>query len=332
MLRRAYRPHSGRPAFTLVEMLTVVAIIALILGMAIPSFSDMWEDRKLAGAITTMHGVLRSTRARAMHQNELGLFFYIDPHTKRQRIVPIEPDPPDDDPLCHEFQTDCGGDPNDLDFSISDCVTAPMAEYRYRVVAGDAYELPAPVRVAPRSILDFKSKGKPLWTDLEIAHDSYNVPVDGGRPLHRNFFTIIFGSDGRMVVGQPVIIRDIALRNPDTGEHFAGAHRGYRTGLRVHDPTDYYTNDVKNPDETESLDPVGSKHLFDIIVDAEDETTALNFTSVGGLLVYDESQLADQPYEEDGTLKREFLVAHGQPIYVSRLTGEILEGPDGENK
>ena len=106
-------------------MLTVVAIIALILGMALPGFTRMWEERKVAGALTTLHGVLTSTRARALHGSEQGLFFYVDPTTHRQMIMPIVPDPPNDDPTSHEYGVDCGLAPP---APISDYITDLMTQ------------------------------------------------------------------------------------------------------------------------------------------------------------------------------------------------------------
>ncbi|MFH0983295.1 MAG: prepilin-type N-terminal cleavage/methylation domain-containing protein [Planctomycetota bacterium] len=321
----AFRRFS--PAFTLVEMLTVVVIIALLLAMTLPGFVRVWEERKGAAVQTTLHGVLTSTRAKALHRSEQGLFFYVDPVTGHQMIVPIVPDPPNDDPQSPEYQRDCSLTPPD---PITSCITDLMTENRFRVVEGDVYELPPPIRVAPREIVD-----QVLWTEAELAHDRYNQAPSGGWPAphawprHRNFFTVIFGPDGKLLVGREVIIHDIALRQT-SGQPFPEP-TGYRTKLRTGDPTDYYTNNPASGTETAKLDAAGSKSLYDIIFELG-TLNAINFPSVDGVLVYDESALADTPYQAGQSFKREYLLKNGQPIYVSPLTGEIVEGPKGENQ
>ncbi len=323
-MRHARRPIPLRRSFTLVEMLTVVVIIVLILGMAIPGFTRTWEERKHAQAITTLHGVLATAQARARRTSERGLFFFIDPTTRRQVIIPIVPDPPDDDPASHEYRIDCE-EPD----SIRDCITEAMAVNRFRVTEGDLHELPAPIRVAPRNIVEKEGEDE-LWPEEDIAHDVYTQPAPEAEwPRHRNFFTVIFGPDGELIAGRDVIIHDTALRDPNSGEHFPNPV-GYRTGLAVDDPTNYYTNNPEDGTETVEFDSVGSDSLYDILVD--DNATAVNFTSVDGLLVYDENTLAETPYTVGQSYKRQYFLEHAQPLYVSRLTGEILEGPRGENE
>ncbi len=304
-----------------------MVIIALLLAMALPSFTSTWQERKLAQTLTILHGVLTSTRAKALNTSERGLFFYIDPLTRRQMIMPIVADPPNSDQASHEYSIDCGlTEAPDLPDPITDCITDLMAEHRFRPVEGEVYELPVPIRVAPRNIVD-----SARWPESDIAHDHFNQVSESDWPRHRNFFTVLFGADGKLIVGRDVLIHDVALRKPGSLDHFA-VRTGYYTKLRVDDPTHYYVHDENT---RKKLDP-GDKTLYDMIVemDASDQPVpnAINFTSVDGLLVYDESVLADMPYEDGQTFKGEYLLGQGRPLYIDRLSGAVLQGPIGENE
>ena len=335
------RTRPGHRSFTLVEMLTVVVIIILILGFALPGFTSVWEERKVAQVVTTLHGVLASTRAKAMRGAERGLFFYVDQNTQRQMIVPIVSDPPSQDLSGHEYVLDCGLDPTaEEPDPITDCISYPMTEHRFRTIEGDIHELPAPIRVAPRELLLLDENGDPRWEAPDIAHDRYSEPaVVVQWPRHRNFFTVIFGPDGRLIAGRDVIIHDTALRNPDTGALFASP-TGYRTKLPVGDPTKYYTNlDPNDPSDTEKFDPKDERPLYDIIVEMDQTSIppqpghAINVRSADALLVYDDNVLAETPHiNADDTFKRQYLLKNARPIYISRLTGEVFEGPRGENE
>lgn len=320
-----------RPSFTLVEMLLVVAIIALLLTMAVPGFTRTWEERKQSQAVTLLNGLLASTRAKAVRNSERGLFFYISRKTGEQMIIPIVAAPPDGNPDSYEYLVDCEFpplDPSDPEPDrITECVTELMTVNRFHVSEGDEYALPRPIRVVPREVLQTDGQGNPLWPEADIAHQTYLQPDATGWYRHPNFFTIVFGPDGRLVVGRDVIIRDIDRHTPGG----AGDGSGDRTGLPVADPTQYYAQNLpSDPDKTASIGPTGSEQLHDILVD--ENGVAVNFRSVDGLLVYDESVLADIPYGAGQDLKRRYLVDHARPIYVSPLTGEVLQGPMGENQ
>jgi hypothetical protein len=318
------------------------------LAMVLPGFSGMWEERKLAQAETTLLGVLTSTRAKALRGSEQGLFFYVDPVSGRQMIVPIAPDPPNADPESLEYKRDCDGKIS-AQGSITDCITDLMAQDRFLVVEGDVYELPQPFRVVPREVVELDKDANPLWSDADLALNDFNKAPAGGWPQahpwphHRNFFTVIFGPDGKLIPGRDVLIRDPALSK--TSSPTPKFVTGYRTKLRVSvqdggqnvDVNEYYKYDPATHTETiEPLDTSGNRTLYDIIVELASggapSPNAINFLSVDGVLLYDDKALADVPFQLGQTFKRQYLLENGRPLYISRLTGEVLEGPKGENQ
>ena len=72
-----------------------------------------------------------------------------------------------------------------------------------------------------------------------------------------------------------------------------------------------------------------------IVAEDGGQTAALNFPSVAGLLVYDDSIFGEYPDSDDTDSavvdKRDFLRERGQPIYISPQTGAIIRGPVGED-
>jgi len=58
---------SGPAGFTLIEMLTVIAIIMVVMALALPNFVAMMKDRKWGAAITTIQTLV--WRARALATN-----------------------------------------------------------------------------------------------------------------------------------------------------------------------------------------------------------------------------------------------------------------------
>src|SRR3989337_712491 len=80
-------------AFTLVEMVIVVAVVLLLLGIVLPAASTLWKERRIAEAQNTISGMLMTARAKAMENDfgDSGLFFYLD-DAGVQRIASITQD------------------------------------------------------------------------------------------------------------------------------------------------------------------------------------------------------------------------------------------------
>jgi type II secretory pathway pseudopilin PulG len=82
------------PAFTLVEMLTVLGIIILILATAIPVWNTLTGNHSLAAAQNEVASALAVARADAISTRQVtGIFFFIDPATDAVALAEVQADP-----------------------------------------------------------------------------------------------------------------------------------------------------------------------------------------------------------------------------------------------
>ncbi len=79
---------SRRPgAFTLVELLIVISIIAVALAAVLPTFSRIIESNNYAGAVNAVSATLARAGAAG---REGGVVFRFDPHTRRTTLQQVE--------------------------------------------------------------------------------------------------------------------------------------------------------------------------------------------------------------------------------------------------
>ena len=295
-------PSRARSAFTLVELLVVIVVILLAMGIVGPAVTSMWEQRLESQAQIAVAGAVRSVQMQARTHGERGLLFYLDGDV--QRLAIIEPAKAVDDSTHSATITQ----PNVL----ADC---------FNVAGGMIYRVPPPYRVAPRTAALAPAESN--WQADELNAASL-TELSGTNERHPNFFTLMFGPDGRLRVGRDVVIHD----------------PGERTGLPRRDPTrEYYDRWANAVEFPRFIDPSTGNlrdSALDGMVAVEDSggNVAINFPSVDGVLVYDGSVYREMPVADDGTTdpkdRRDFLADQGHPYYVSRLTGNIVHGTVGE--
>jgi len=306
-----------RAAFTLIEMMVVVAVILIILGLALPAASSLWEERKTAETVNTIQGLLMTSRAQAMQADavETGFLAYVDSQGT-QHLVSIEQ------------RRDKLSDPNPRWSDVFVIGEYPVPDGEEGLVSGGAdHTIPAPRRVIPRYAVELNPAGgttasPDYFEDDELNNDDFVDPPGDQAQRHRNFFTMIFSTDGQLQVGRNVLIQDInRISQVDTD----ATPRGDRTGLPVSPeaPKSFYDAEDNELD----LDFVSDdKFARNFIVGKAEDDKAVNFPSVDGLLVYDESLYSGLTVGE----KRDFLIETAQPLYVSRWTGTLIVGPVGE--
>jgi len=296
-------------------MIVVVAIVLVILGLILPAASTLWNERKTAQAVNAVQGLLMTSRAKAMEADgvESGFLAFVD-EEGAHHCVSITQASPSKEELANLNPLECAK------LRRAYAIVFEITDDRDQV-------LPKPMRVVPQYVVDVPTTADSdpdTFSGLELANNDFQIPPDDVDEVqrHRNFFTMVFSTDGHLLVNCDVLIQD---------EDQNGDGIGDRTGLRVgpgppHNSattTQYYTisGDATN------IDPEPNPKEIPFLVTDEDDV-AINFPSVDGLMVYDDSLFNEVTTPE----KRSFLLRVGQPLYVSRWTGTVIRGPVGESE
>ncbi|MCA9312497.1 MAG: prepilin-type N-terminal cleavage/methylation domain-containing protein [Phycisphaerales bacterium] len=80
-----------RPAFTLLELLVVVAIIVIALGLMVPSYGRLIESANYASAVNLVTATLGNARAHAIRSGQhTAVAFLFDVETERTTIMVLE--------------------------------------------------------------------------------------------------------------------------------------------------------------------------------------------------------------------------------------------------
>ena len=294
-----------RAAFTLVEMVVVIGIVVVLVALALPAVNTMWEERKLAAAQSTVQGMLMTARSRAISASglESGLFFLVD-RRGTQYIVPIGQDPQHSGDVAWENV-----------FQVTDDRT---------------YTLPAPIRVVPRYVVAQSGLDVEIFSTEELINNDFSNPPEEANQAqrHRNFFTMVFSSEGQLLVR-----RDVVIQDPDEDEDGLGDKTRLEVGPDPEADTDeravnayYAQDDTQVPMRPDALG-IATEIAF-LVRNPQQEQVAINFPSVDGLLVYDDSLYNGLSGTGE---QRNYLLEAAQPFYVNRFTGAIVRGPLGEN-
>ena len=320
--------HS-RQAFTLVEMVVVVAVVLVLVGLVLPAATTMWNQRRISEAQNTVQGLLRSARAKAFQgeRGDVGLFFYLD-DAGQQQVVTIARNPFDPDDPPDSAQATAGAGELTAESAWR---TDPCWRDVYTVASGGRQSMPASMRIVPRYAIAEQPQNDPdshkYFSDEELASENFAAPI-GNRDQaqrHRNYFSVLFSADGQVLPERDVLIRDLDRDSDDSSapEYGKGDITGLEVSKKDNPPTGHYLANgqanVFGPD---------CNHPEPVVVDPGTQI-ALNFRSVDGLLVYDDSLFREAPAPAD---KRGVVVNTAQPFYIHHLTGAVVKGPAGENE
>src|SRR4051812_16510017 len=78
-------------AFTMAELLIVIALIVLLLGLAVPAFNLLSGGKSIEGATNQVSAALGRARAEAIGlQKVTGLMFFVDPRTQRRSVAIVQ--------------------------------------------------------------------------------------------------------------------------------------------------------------------------------------------------------------------------------------------------
>jgi type II secretory pathway pseudopilin PulG len=311
-------------------MLLVMTIVVIMLTLVLPAAQDMWEQRKVSDAQNTIRGLLMTGRARALRPGgeESGLLFYVD-NRGTQRVVSIEQDA--------TGNSDCKAaciENNEGDVCRNSCDAA--WENVFRVTEDRQHRLPSPMRAVPRYVIESKGDNTEIFSAEELANNIFDPATSDGIEFdqaqrHRNYFTMIYSSDGRLLVRRDVLIRDDDLNSTNNDDRFGdltGMTVGYDYAGNAADVLLFYSQDDNNPISIDSSDlPTSNLKAVPFLVIDVDDDVAVNFPSVDGLLVYDDALFNNLESDLD---KRAFLLETAQPFYVSRMSGAVIRGPVGE--
>ncbi|NOT00321.1 MAG: prepilin-type N-terminal cleavage/methylation domain-containing protein [Phycisphaerales bacterium] len=296
-----------RRALTLVELVVVLGIISILVAISFPAVSAMWQDGVRSDAETQLSGWLRSARMRAMGRGETGVFFYIDNGVQKGVFI----------------ESEIGDDPDPVappNYKLEDTAD------RFKVLPGDVFTIGEPFRVTPLAVLPRPTEMPPgVWDDTELGNEDVTDMdnLSGGRPgaqNHRNFFTIVFSPEGRLVVGRSVLIHEEPV--PIGGGKFIGK----TTAMKL---ANAGKPELGNGQATIGF-PTGGTLPDMVSGESGAMPVALNFPSVDGLLLYDDAMMRsfpDGPVNDSEQDKRDYLRRDGRPYYITVQRGAVVRGP-----
>lgn len=177
-----------RAAFTLTEILIVIAIIVILIALAVPAFSLITGGKSIEGATNQLSAALGRARAEAIGlQKPTGVLFFIEPRSNRAMIAIVK-------------QSEA--------VSSSEVVWLDLA---------DADFIPLPIGVTVQTIADTSNMSGTAYRDRYLGFNVRGVDFSGAAKTCATPFggVILFDSFGRLV-SSPYGLRCVDSANANT--------------------------------------------------------------------------------------------------------------------
>lgn len=209
----------GQPAFTLVEMLTVVAIIILVLGISLPAINAIVRDTNYSSAATQLSGLISMSHSLAVARvggaDRVGLRFDLQDKGGGEVVQRVE--------LMARLpvvSAELGYNPDPR--KVNRFVTAAAAGVERQLPVLD-FAMPGEVRAAPL-------KAAVGWSNMAFYDDEQMM----------NEFHLVFDADGQLVCQEVWIDKNLdgeILKLSSTGtlprdEYFGGTTLPERRSTR----------------------------------------------------------------------------------------------------
>jgi len=279
-------------AFTIVEMIVVIAIIALVLVIGVPAFNNMAVQQRMSKARQLLNGTM--TRARVLSVNGQRVAVRVCPaqwyladeslarvSTGRQVVSTFA------------FNALPGGDPTDVESAIAKDWFEPLADGPMHVLPPDTWVAPAEALLNP--------------SDVNFFNDPIRFP--GGDPLQGIIGEFAIDADEHVIFLDAddfiVVFSDGELRTRLTE---------YERCLKAYIPAE----------ETEAA---GDLTSWNAITGKFDTPFRRSYST--GFVVYPREPFAALGDSAEPDARRDVLSRLGKIYYVNRYTGSLVSGEGG---
>jgi len=276
-------------AFTIVEMIVVIAIIALVLVIGVPAFNSMAVQQRMSKARQLLNGTM--TRARVLSANGQQVAVRICPaqwHLADESLAGVSAGRQVVSTFA--FNALPGGDPTDVTSATPRDWFEPLADGPTHVLPPDTWVAPS---VALRTDLNFNDPVRFPWGDpLQGTIGEFVIDADVD-----NYF---FDADDFLIV-----FSDGELRSRVTEDERC---------LKAYIPAE----------EVEAAGDPGSWNAY-----AGKYRTPFRRSNATGFVVYPREPFTALGDSADPDARRAVLKRFGKIYYVNRYTGSLVSGEGG---
>ncbi len=280
--------HAATRAFTLIELMVVVAIIILLVGIAVPAVGPALNTSQQAQAIQQLTGAITIAQARAMSQG--GYALRVE-RAFKTNIAGFMVDANGEPCLAYdkngELVSNSAFDPSAapvwLDYQQIRYVRPSRVNPCYEPTIDDVIKLPPSVWLAPDyatstgfDVNYYNSSKTGLWSSTTPPRSSQRF-----NPFET--FCIVFDQSGQV------------------------------TELRAYN--------LVQSDKYQYQDQTQPRLISNVVVPP---ITWYPYNSARGVIVYDRKQF--ESLGSDTAAKTSFLRQKGRPIFVNRFLGSLVEG------